>query len=83
MPKKEIKLSGNNEQRRRGQELAADERSAYQQAQAAGARDNPLEAIKKMRLKQLAACRLSSEKEMQLRRHKRDSSDSDEEVAAK
>ncbi len=47
-------------------EALTDESLAYEQAQAGLPADDPLAAIKALRLSQLAVCRLKSEQEMQV-----------------
>lgn len=47
-----------------------DDSLAYEQAQAGAQTDDPLTAIKNMRLEQLAQCRLKSAEEMQAMREK-------------
>lgn len=48
--------------------VLSDDSRAYAQAQAGFPVDDPLAAIKALRLEQLAVCRLKSEKEMQTMR---------------
>ncbi|HHX33942.1 MAG TPA: hypothetical protein GX719_01540 [Gammaproteobacteria bacterium] len=54
-----------------------DERLAYEKAQSAVQPDDPLAAIKAMRLSQLAVCRLQSEKEMQAMRDQSECGDTE------
>lgn len=49
-------------------EALSDDSLAYEHAQVGVDRDDPLAAIKYMRLEQLAVCRLKSEEEMQAMR---------------
>lgn len=49
-------------------EALNDDSIAYEQAQAKAQTDDPLVAIKSMRLEQLAVCRLKAEKEVQAMR---------------
>lgn len=60
------------------EEMLTDDSLAYAQAQeAAEQADDPLAAIKELRLGQLAVCRLKSEEEMQAMRDELESSATD------
>ena len=57
----------------------SDDSAAYEQAQTQGLQaDDPLAAIKALRLGQLAGCRLKSEDEMQAMRDELESRETDE-----
>ncbi|HZJ92067.1 MAG TPA: hypothetical protein VFD09_03185 [Thiopseudomonas sp.] len=63
-------------------ETLSDDSLAYEQAQAASVQaDDPLAAIKALRLGQLAVCRLRSEQEMQTMRDELESGSTDKDVA--
>lgn len=70
-----LQMSNNSEDER--DKALTDDSLAYEHAQVGMPTDDPLAAIKQMRLEQLAVCRLKTEEEMQAMRDTLQSAESE------